>query len=234
MFLIGGPAFSGTTLLALLLNQGDLVCLDEPDFHKPEQDHRGIPQLRTLFPERTFPDPPGRKLEPEETVDFTETCARVVEPERLGVKTCDSTFLRFARVYKQRGYPVIAIVRDVRDVLVRELQEWMTEESFLRAARSVWTEIASFDLWLRYEDLVADPDAALTRISDVLSCPLRAPAGWPPDAVQRTMLKLERHELLLSGRISGERVGLWRSSSRTFPPEAHEVASLMGYESLDR
>ena len=31
MFLVGGPAFSGTTLLGHLLNQGDLVCLDEPD-----------------------------------------------------------------------------------------------------------------------------------------------------------------------------------------------------------
>ena len=47
MFLAGGPAFSGTTLLALLLNQGDLVCLDQPDFHKPEQRHRGIPILQS-------------------------------------------------------------------------------------------------------------------------------------------------------------------------------------------
>ena len=59
MFLVGGPAFSGTTLLAHLLNQGDLVCLDEPDFHDPAQSHRGIPLLRTLFPDRSFPDPPG-------------------------------------------------------------------------------------------------------------------------------------------------------------------------------
>ena len=32
MFLVGGPAFSGTILLALMLNQGDIVCLGEPDF----------------------------------------------------------------------------------------------------------------------------------------------------------------------------------------------------------
>ena len=56
MFLIGGPAFSGTTLLSLLLNQGTTVCLDEPDFHNPEQGHRGIPFLQTLFPHKIFLD----------------------------------------------------------------------------------------------------------------------------------------------------------------------------------
>jgi hypothetical protein len=49
-FLVGGPAFSGTTLLALLLNQPGVVCLDEPDFEKPAQAHRGLPVLQRRFP----------------------------------------------------------------------------------------------------------------------------------------------------------------------------------------
>lgn len=229
MFLVGGPAFSGTTLLAHLLNQGELVCLDEPDFHDPEQSHRGIPVLRELFPGRDFPDAPSRPLEPEATLRFTERCAEVVRPTRLGVKTCDSVFLGLARVYRRSGYPVIAIVRDVRDALVRDLPEWLTEQSLNMNYRQVWSEIDSFDLWLRYEDLVADPDAALGRISELLGCPLRTPEAWDPGAVHETMLKLDRHALLGEGRISGERVGLWRSSGRGFADATRETASRMGY-----
>ena len=229
MFLTGGPAFSGTTLLALLLNQGDLVCLDEPDFQKPEQSHRGIPLLRQLFPDRRFPDPPGRRLDDEETLRFTEECARAIAPVRLGVKTCDRDFVNWSRLYLRRGWPVIAIVRDIRDALVRDLPEWVTEASLNRSYRLVWQEIDAFDLWIRYEDLVADPRSALARIASVLGCELRAPAAWARDRVHPTMLKLERHELLETGRISRERVGLWRTSSRQCSNETHETAALMGY-----
>ena len=229
MFLIGGPAFSGTTLLAHLLNQGELVCLDEPDFHNPEQSHRGVPLLRRLFPDSDFPEPPERALDPTETLRFTETCAEAIRPRRLGVKTCDSVFLGLAREYSRAGYPVIAIVRDVRDALVRELPEWVTEASLNVNYRQVWSEIDSFDLWLRYEELVADPDAALARIGDVLGCELRAPLGWEPGAVHDTMLKLDRHELLNQGRISSERVGLWRTSGRGFDQATRETATRMGY-----
>ena len=103
MFLVGGPAFSGTTLLAHLLNQGDLVCLDEPDFHDPEQSHRGIPLLRALFPDRSFPDPPGRPLDPEETFRFIERCDRAIPDRRLGVKTCDTVFLDLVPDLPPRG-----------------------------------------------------------------------------------------------------------------------------------
>ena len=58
-----------------------------------------------------FPEPPGRPLDEPETVRFTEECERAIRPRRLGVKTCDRTFLSFARVYREAGYPVIAIVR---------------------------------------------------------------------------------------------------------------------------
>ncbi|MGH7899786.1 MAG: hypothetical protein ACREQQ_17655 [Candidatus Binatia bacterium] len=229
MFLIGGGAFSGTTLLTLLLNQPSLVCLDEPDFHDPRQAHRGIPFLRALFPQRVFPDPPARPLGYEETVRLTEDCARAIEPLRLGVKTCDRPFLGLSRVYRRRGYPVIAIVRDIRDVLVRDLPAWVTEASLNASYRMIWREIGGFDLWFRYEDLVADPDAALASISAVLSCSLRAPRSWRPEAVQPTMLKLDRHDLLKTGRISAERVGIWKASGRRFERETHETAKLMGY-----
>lgn len=230
MFLIGGPAFSGTTLLAHLLNQHDLVCLDEPDFHNPEQSHRGIPLLRSMFPDCSFPDPPTRPLDPSETLRFTEACARTIRPRQLGVKTCDGVFLDLARLYRSAGYPVVAIVRDLRDALVRELPEWVTEESLTRIYGQVWREIDSFDLWLRYEDLVADPDAALAKISPLLSCTLRAPRAWDPETVHSTMLKLDRHELLAQGRISTERVGIWKTSGQQFAAATHETATLMGYE----
>ena len=50
MFLIGGPAYCGTTLLTLMLNQDGVTCLNEPDFHNPEQSHNGLPVLQQLYP----------------------------------------------------------------------------------------------------------------------------------------------------------------------------------------
>jgi hypothetical protein len=79
-FLIGGPAFSGTTLLTLLLDGPDVVCLDEPDFAKPEQVHRNIPLLQRRFPHLTFPDSSGRKLSPVEELAIVRTCAEVLAP----------------------------------------------------------------------------------------------------------------------------------------------------------
>jgi hypothetical protein len=229
MFLVGGPAFSGTTLLAHLLNQGDVVCLDEPDFHDPEQSHRAIPLLRTRFPDARFPDPPARPLDPVETVRFTEACAEAIRPRLLGVKTCDWNFLKLVPIYRKAGYPVIAIFRDIRDALVRELPEWVTEESLSAVYRRVWRDRDSFDLSLRYEDLVTDPDAALANISPLLGRPLRTLHEWNPGTVDPTLLKLERHDLLTEGRISRERVGIWRSSGRGLAPATHETAALMGY-----
>jgi hypothetical protein len=229
MFLVGGPAFSGTTLLAHLLNQGDLVCLDEPDFHNPEQSHRGIPVLRSLFPDRSFPDPPARPLDPEETFRFIELCDRAMPDTRLGVKTCDTVFLDLVPFYRRAGHPVIAIVRDVRDALVRDLPEWLTEETLVGNYRKVWRAIDSFDVWVRYEDLVADPGTALTGISRVLSRTLQPQPKWDPRSVPAEMFKLDRHESLAGGRIAEDRVGIWRAVDRGFAPEAHETAALMGY-----
>lgn len=229
MFLIGGPAYSGTTLLTLLLNQHDLVCLDEPDFHNPEQSHRGIPVLRALFPDRVFPDPPDRALDYDELLGFTEQCARALAPLRLGVKTCGHRFVKLSRRYRRAGYPVIAIVRDLRDALVRPLPPWDSERNQNDHCRAVWREIERFDHWLRYEDLVADPDRALAPIAALLGTPPLASHAWPPERLHATMFKHARHELLRRGRLSTERVGIWRTAGRLFTAETHDTARLMGY-----
>ena len=93
MFLVGGPAFCGTTLLAHLLNQEDIVCLDEPDFHNPEQNHRGILVLETLFPDRDFPARPEKKLSYPEAFRFITRCQEIVRPVRLGMKTANWSFI---------------------------------------------------------------------------------------------------------------------------------------------
>ena len=123
MFLVGGPAFSGTTLLALMLNQANIVCLDEPDFHSLSQCHRSIPVLRTMFPNTRFPDHPLRDLAFYEAVQLIHECESALGSYELGIKTCDRVFLEYAEVYRQRAWPVIGIFRDIRDALVRRLED---------------------------------------------------------------------------------------------------------------
>jgi hypothetical protein len=229
VFLIGGPAFSGTTLLALLLNQGDLVCLDEPDFHNPAQSHRGTPFLRELFPDRSFPAPPTRRLSWEETTDVIEECEAEIRPLQLGIKTCDWSFAGHAEVYRRRGYPVVCIVRDIRDALVRDLPDGFTEESLNERYRMIWREARVADLVVRYEDLVRDPEQVLARVFGALGQPPPPRLDWTANEVHHPMLKLDRHELLRSGRISSERVGIWRTATRPLTSETHETARTMGY-----
>jgi hypothetical protein len=229
VFLIGGPAFSGTTLLALLLNQGDIVCLDEPDFHNPEQSHRGIPFLNRLFPDKSFPERPTETLSYEKAVHLIGECERSISPCRLGIKTCGQLFLAYAKVYKPSGYPVIALVRDIRDALARPLPDWLTEEKLNKGYRLVWDNLDMFDLWLRYEDLVSDPAATMAKISKVLGHRLDALSTWDPEKIHSPMLKLDRHDLLKSGSISASRVHVWRTSGKTFSEETHHTARLMGY-----
>lgn len=232
MFLIGGPAFSGTTLLTLLLNQHDLVCLDEPDFHNPQQSHRGIPVLRAMFPDRVFPDPPGVELDYDDHFRFIQQVGRALTPLRLGVKTCNWRFIKLVPYYQRAGHPVIAIVRDIRDALVRPLPPWVTERSMNDTYRLIWRNLRTFDHWLRYEDLVANPVTALAPIGDLFGVRLDDGRSWPPERVHPTMLKHDRHHALRSGRISTERVGIWRNAGREFDAETHETASLMGYPPL--
>ena len=229
MFLTGGPPFSGTTLLTLLLNQGDSVCLDEPDFHKPEQRHRGIPQLQEMFPGAAFPPPPDSALTVEETVDLVAQCERAIAPRELGMKTCGGEFVRFAREYRARGYPVIAVVRDIRDVLVRPLPPWLTEASLNREFRLVWENIALCDLWFRYEDLVRAPEAVMARISSVLGRPLAVVEEWDASRLSGHLLKIDRHDGLRAGRIVKDRIGIWKAAGVALDEGTRETAVLMGY-----
>jgi hypothetical protein len=229
-FLVGGPAFSGTTLLALLLNQPGIVCLDEPDFEKPSQAHRGIPVLRRLFPEATLPAAPTRELSYEEAFDLFRACAVAVRPTALGFKTCGQDFVSFARLMRDAGLPVVAIVRDIRDALVAPLPPWSTEDLLNVAYRLVWENRGLARACIRYEDLVRAPDATMAEVGSALGLDVTTRASWAPAEVPGTMLKLDRHDLLRSGGISSSRVGIWRQSGRTFSPATSETALMMGYE----
>jgi hypothetical protein len=230
MFLVGGPAYSGTTLLTLLLNQADIVCLDEPDFHKVAQSHRSIPYLERLFPGVCFPPRQTRQLSLEEAMEVMAECEAAIAPRELGMKTCGSEFLKFAELYKGAGRPVVAIFRDIRDTLVRPLPPWLDESKLNREYRMVWERRDTFDLWFPYEELVADPAGVMARISPVLGRKLSVKEHWLPSDVHRPMLKSERHEMLTSGSISASRVGIWREAGLTYLAETLETAQLMGYD----
>lgn len=231
MFLLGGTAFSGKTLLAHLLNQGQIVCLDEPDFHDPAQRHRGIPVLRAMFPDKTFPDPVERDIPFSEAVAFIEKCQAVIRPSILGMKTAGWVFVEYARVYRASGHPVIAVIRDIRDVLTEApLPDWVGGEPGLnRAFRSLWKNLDLCDLWIRYEDFVANPDEIFASVSRTLGCQLTRPSEWSAESVHHTMFKLGRHEMLRDGRISRDKVGIWKNSGRAFTEETMTTAAMMGY-----
>lgn len=231
MFLLGGTAFSGKTLLALQLNQNGVVCLDEPDFHDVAQRHRGVPFLRTLFPNRAFPAEPDRSLTYQESVAFLERCERVIGHVNLGMKTAGWSFLEYAKIYRPSGYPVIAVIRDIRDVLAEApLPDWVQGESQLNSAfRAIWMNLELYDLWIRYEDLVTRPENVLEQISELLECDLELLSTWKPEDVHATMLKLVRHEMLRAGSIAQTQAGMWKSSARPFSAETHETAAMMGY-----
>jgi hypothetical protein len=229
VYLVGGPPFSGTTLLALMLNQGDSVCLDEPDFHDPGQSHRGIPFLQSLFPDARFPLLPERPLSHAEAVQLIAECERALAPRDLGMKTCGATFVSYARIYRGQGYPVIAIVRDIRDALMTPLPAWVTEATLNADYRIVWDNLDLYDLWVRYEELVTDTANVLDRISSALSRRFEVVEKWEPAGVSAHMLKLDRHEGLKRGRIVRDRIGVWRGSGRPFSEGTRRTATMMGY-----
>jgi len=229
MFLVGGPAYSGTALLALLLNQGKVVCLNEPDFHNPVQSHRAIPYLQKLFPDRAFPERPDRELSYSHAVDLIQSCENVIEPFRLGVKTCNFVFMDYAYVYKRRKYPVIGLIRDIRDALVSPLPDWITEESLNRAYRLIWENRNTFDIWFRYEDLVQNPKKTISEISKVLSYPFEVLQNWDPKTVHVMLYKSERDELIRHGGLSVNTIGRWKSARKVYKPETYRTAKMMGY-----
>jgi hypothetical protein len=228
-FLVGGSAFSGTTLLTLLLNQPGMVCLDEPDFQKPEQRHRGMPMLHRLVPDSVLPTPPDRRLSYEEAFDLFRVYAAAASPTRLGFKTCNYDFVAFAGLFRDAGLPVVAIVRDIRDVLVRSPDDQQTEHGLNRSFRFVWNNLGVARTWIRYEDLVRDATGTMSRVMSALAYDGEVRLQWEPSAVGADMLKYPRHALLRSGAISSERVGLWRTAGVSFSAETLETARLMGY-----
>jgi len=230
MFLVGGPAFSGTTLLAHLLNQEGIVCLDEPDFHDPRQNHRSIPVLEKLFPGRRFPARPERKLSYPDAVKLIAECQEIIRPTRLGIKTANWIFVEYAKIYKKSGYPVITIVRDIRDALVgAPLPEWITERGLNKAYRLIWKNMKLYDFWCRYEDLVMKPEDIMAEISKILGQRIETKSKWNPENVYPAMIKLERHRLLQEGSIVVSRVGLWKSSGKVLRKLSHKTAAIMGY-----
>jgi hypothetical protein len=43
------------------------------------------------------------------------------------------------------------------------------------------------------------------------------------------MLKLDRHDLLKSGALSSDRVGIWKNSGIRFAKQTTQTAEMMGY-----
>lgn len=230
MFLVGGPAYSGTTLLAHLLTQDEVICLHEPNIHDPDQNHKAIGYLRQRFPGKAFPEHPGTRLTYEQGLDLFRQCASIASPYRLGFKSCNWIFVEYAKLCRQDGDPVMAIIRDIRDALVSPLPAWMGGEDGLnRRYRLIWNHRELFDLWVRYEDLVMKPDDIMRMISDVLAHDFRVKRRWNLGDVPRAMLWEPRHRLLTDGCISRNRIGLWRNSGRSFSAASHETAAMMGY-----
>lgn len=228
-FLIGGPAFSGTTLLTLLLDVDGVVCLDEPDFGKPEQEHRNIPLLRRRFPTLDFPDPARRPLTADEELAAIRTCADVLAPLSFGIKTCGPRFVEMAERFRAAGLRVAAIVRDPRDIMVRPLGFGLEEAGLVGRCRTVWNGRELYDGWVRYEDLVSAPRPTLDLVVDALGLNVVPSLEWDPGTVSGAMLKSARHDALRTGRITDDRVGLWRRQG-LLPSEAvQSLAVDMGY-----
>lgn len=230
MFLIGGPAYSGTTLLTHLLNQGRVTCLHEPDFHNPKKSHKGMLYLKELFPNKKFPEIPKKELTDKEAVILIQKLEKVISPQNLGFKTCDWPFIEYAKIYKELGYPVIAIIRDIRDALVTPVPPWVNgEEGLNRRYRLIWNNMDLFDLWFRYEDLVMNTEEIINKISKVLSNEFKVLKTWNPNTVNPHVLWEKRHHLLKDGYISKSRIGIWKTSKKNFSKESHETAKMMGY-----
>jgi hypothetical protein len=93
----------------------------------------------------------------------------------------------------------------------------------------VWGARRLYDDWVRYEDLVADPNTTLGRVVDALGLDQVPPIEWDPGEVPGAMFKSERHQALAHGRITEDRVGLWRRHDPRPSAAAHALAREMGY-----
>ena len=229
MFLVGGPSYSGTTFLAHLLNQGKIFCWDEPDFDKPNQIHRGIPFLKSVFPDKNLPSQPERPLVYEESLKFIKNCEALLSPFRIGIKACNEDFVGYAEICRKMKYPVICIIRDIRDALSSQLPCWDSEKNINERYRLIWSNIKSCDYYFRYEDLVTKTALIIEKISYFLAFSLKVPERWDPQSIHPIMFKLKRHNRLKDGVICKNRVGIWRTCGKNFSDETHRTAKMMGY-----
>jgi hypothetical protein len=158
-------------------------------------------------------------------------CEKIIEPNLLGFKFCNQPFVKFARMFHEAGLPVIAIIRDIRDALVRPLLPYINGEAGLaRNYQHVWDHRHLFNAIIRYEDLVFDSKATMDTVSETLNFPLVDSSKWGPDEVSPSMLYPEdRHGALKTGSIVTDRVGIWRDCGKHFTPATHRLAADMGY-----
>jgi len=147
------------------------------------------------------------------------------------MKTAGRVFVEYAKIYRESGYPVIAVIRDIRDVLAEApLPEWVGGEAGLNAEfRSISNNRDLCDLWIRYEDFVTNPEKVGENLSSLLACELVPAASLNAESVHGTMFKLDRHDMLRTGSISQAKVGIWRNSGRRFSDETLMTAAMMGY-----
>lgn len=233
MFLIGGPPYCGTTLLTVMMNQEGVTCLNEPDFHDPDQSHNGLPVLQSRYPDVQFPERGGHEMAHAEAFELMTLCASLVGRDQLGFKFCGKTFVRFAALFQEAGLPAVAIVRDIRDALVRPLKSYINGEAGLVSQyRLVWENRSLFDTVIRYEDLVLDSESTLQAVSIALGFPLAERTSWNPEEISPAMMyPEERHSALKTGTVVRDRIDIWRKSGRCFSEATHHLAQEMGYPS---
>lgn len=100
--------------------------------------------------------------------------------------------------------------------------------------RLIWDNLNICDLWVRYEELVSNPEEVMVKISERLGCPLEVRHHWNTEDIHGPMFKLDRHKLLRSGTISKNRVGIWNTARKVFSNETHQTAKMMGTKSLSQ
>jgi hypothetical protein len=132
--------------------------------------------------------------------------------------------------FRAHRLPVVAIVRDIRDALVRPLPPWHDEAALNESYRLVWEHRDLASTWIRYEALAREPEATLDQVAEALHYDGAMHITWDAEGVPAAMVKLaDRHALLRSGGIVTSRVGVGRNSGRRFSAETLETAQMMGY-----
>ena len=182
-------------------------------------------------PARDIPERTADALSYAEAFALMQRCERIIEPDHLGFKFCNRPFVEFSRLFRIAGLPVIAIIRDIRDALVRPLLPYINGEAGLaREYQHVWAHRSLYSAVIKYEDLVSESAETIAIVSATLGIALKDRSSWDPDEVSESMLyPQDRHGALKAGAIITDRTGIWRECGKTFSAETHELARNMGY-----